>query len=171
MSVTLFFAGCAGKNGVSDYDPDYPIQRLQTFVVKQNGASGISPLDGERIEAAIVQTLRAKGYTAAATGVKNDFVVEYAVTIRKDVPSNVSFGFGFGSFGRNIGASVGTSVTPRHDEATIQLHMIDPATRKVFWSASDTKRFETADDPHKRAAFFKARIREMLAAFPNARKG
>ena len=168
MSATLFFAGCAGKNIVSDYDTDYPIQRLQTFVVKQNGASDVSPLESERIETALIQTLRAKGYTPTATGMKNDFVVEYAVTIRKEIPSNVSFGFGFESFGRNVEASIATSITPRHDEATIRLHMSDPATRKVFWSVSDTTRFETADDPHSRAEFFKARIREMLAAFPNA---
>lgn len=166
IAMTLFLIGCASKGVTPDYDPEYPIGSLKTFVVEPGSVQG-DALDRGRIESAISHTLRQKGYRVEF-GHDADFTVIYELKIEKEVPSPLSFGFGLGTFGSHIGASIGTRITPRHDEAILSVRMVDPRHGRVFWSARarETLDMRTKAGPRAREIFWQNMVDRILGRFP-----
>ncbi|WP_353662127.1 DUF4136 domain-containing protein [Hydrogenimonas sp. SS33] len=167
VSILAFLAGCSAGGPRVDYLPSFKKMALKTFAVEKSPDADIDPLNAERIAGAIEGNLRHKGYTSA---VQPDFIARYDVSVVENVPSNVSFGFGIGSYGRHGGGSVGTSITPSRDRVAIRIDMVDPRTRKVFWSTSTQKSMPDFTTPESRRAFFNAVVYELLKPFPEAKR-
>lgn len=167
--VTMMFllAGCAGSAPTVDYDPSFALEGKKFGVVQTRGGN-IDPLNAERIERAVTRSLEAKGYRSDDPV---DFLVRYDVTVTEDVPSNFSFGFGIGSYGRHGGGSVGTSVTPTGDMVRIRIEMVDPQSGKVFWSAEKVEALPAFDSPESRERFWNGIVRELLEKFLDTSKG
>ena len=162
-AAALLFIGCSGGGPTVDYDPDFDPSRLNRFGVMKAPGSRVDPLDAQRIESAVAGNLTAKGYRHDDPV---DFVARYSVTVLKDVPSNLSFGFGLGSWGHNGGASVGTSVTPSVDKMAISIDMVDPQSDRVFWSASENETMPDFKTPEDRRRFFNAVVYRLLKNYP-----
>ena len=170
IGAWLALTGCTAPKGpVVDYDPGFEMRGLRHFTVEKAPDAGLSDLDNSRIERAIRIVMNAKGYRYASPA---DFIVRYSGILVHDVPDNISFGFGIGGYGPHGGGSIGTAVTPTHDLLQLRIDMIDPAARRVFWSAHYNLRPpEKFDDPKARAAFFDTITQKVLKSFPTATKG
>ncbi len=154
--------GCSTKNIPLDYDPSYDTSRLASFTLKADETAGPDPLDKERIESAIEKLLFSKGYEEASA--LGDFTVLYGMKLYKDRPSPVTFGIGLGGISGNFAGSVSTAITPKRDEISLFVRMVDPKTRLVFWSASVTKEWST--DPAKRRQIIEEAITQTVGLFP-----
>ena len=163
LGMALLFGGCAAKNRLYDYDPSYSTRGLESFTLVAEKAAKPDPLNDERIRSAIENSLFAKGYEEASA--LGDFTVMYGMRIYKNRPDPITFGIGLGGISGNFGGSISTSITPKHDEISLFVKMVDPKTKKVFWSASVTKKWSLAD-PVKRKEIIDAAVEEMLRSFP-----
>jgi hypothetical protein len=163
--TALTFVGCSGKKITTDYDPDFPIASLHTFSLPKSDDS-VDPLNAQRIEDALTRALEAKGYRRVPSG--GDFAVSYRMRVLKDVPSNVTIGFGIGGGARNMGVSMGTAKTLTHNEARFEIVMTDPKSGRVFWNASTAKEIDTDATPQEREAYIRDEVERMLQSFPKA---
>lgn len=167
--ATLFFGGCTALAPRIDYDPAFNATALTTFGVAKE-ASTLSPLDNERVEAALVEALEAKGYRFNDGG-QQDFHALYRVETFHDVPSNFTFGLGIGGGSwEHGGVQVGTSVTPHHDEIELSIEMVRPGDHRVFWSGRTRAELPALDSPQKRQRFFRQLVEEVLKAYPRHRR-
>ncbi len=161
--LLLLLSGCAAKEVPVDFDPAYPVQRLGSFSLEAEVGRGPDPLNAQRIARAIETALLAKGYEAYSEG--GDFIVRYGMELRRKVPAPVTIGLGLGGVSGNVAGSLSTAITPRHDEILLTLRMVDPATKRVFWSSSVRKRWKSLEAASREAVIREA-VDEMLAAFP-----
>lgn len=161
--TVLLFGGCAAKKLPFDYDPAYDTRPLQSFTLVPEKSAKPDPINDERIRNAIESALFAKGYEEASA--LGDFTVLYGMKLYKNRPSPITFGIGLGGISGNFGGGISTSITPKHDEISLFVRMVDPKTKRVFWSASNTKKW-SAEDPLKRQEIIKEAIMQMLRYFP-----
>ncbi len=159
----IVFSGCSAKKPPFDYDPSYDTQKLASFTLQAEKEATHDPLNSDRIKEAIEKALFEKGYEEASA--LGDFTVMYGMKIYKNRPDPVTFGIGLGGISGNFGGSIFTSVTPKHDEISLFVRMVDPKTKKVFWSSSVTKKWK-GFDPAKREETIDEAVRQMLQYFP-----
>ncbi len=163
LFAALWWSGCATKRLPFDYDPSYDMQKLASFTLQAEKEAIPDTLNSDRIKEAIEKVLFEKGYEEASA--LGDFAVKYGMKIYKNRPDPVTFGIGLGGISGNFGGSIFTSVTPKHDEISLFVRMVDPKTKKVFWSSSVTKKWK-GSDPIKREETIDEAVRQMLQYFP-----
>ncbi len=159
----LLMVGCSHKVD-TDFDPAYKTELLKTFSIVHKSKGGADTLDDERITAAITRELERKGYRPVPKEAA-DFHVAFQTRLEEDVPSNVSFGFGFGTYSSGVGTSVGTTHNVSSDKEHIDISMIDPQTKKTFWRASESRKYRRFKTPQARSDYFDKIIASMLNAF------
>jgi len=155
--------GCGTKRIPFDYDPAYDTKELVSFTPVAEREAMPDPINSERIREAIEKALFEKGYEEASE--LGDFTVMYGMKLYKDRPSPITFGIGLGGISGNFGGSLSTSITPKHDEISLFIRMVDPKTGRVFWSSSVTKKWEGSDPANKEAIIEEA-VERMLRHFP-----
>ncbi len=160
----LFMVGCSHKVD-TDFDPSYKTELLKTFAVVHTSKGAPETLDDERIVAAITHELEGKGYLAVSKETA-DFQVTFQTRFEEDVPSNVSFGFGFGTYSSGVGTSVATTRNVTNDQEHIDIYMVDPKTKKTFWRASESRKYRDFKTPQQRSDYFDKIIASMLKTFP-----
>ncbi len=164
----MLLSGCSEKKPVIDYDPGFAVEPLHTFIITDTNVPNISSITEQRIRNALKKVLVAKGYNEGKNGA--DFTVSYQVNIMKDVPSNVSIGFGFGTGGPHTGIGVGASKQLKHDEAMLEIQMHDTQQNHIFWTASYRTRLDNDAAPQERNARINDTVAGMLESFPKAQK-
>ena len=163
--ATLFLGGCASSAPSIDYDPAFDTSRLTTFGVAKE-RSPLCELDDERIEAAIVEALEAKGYRFKKKS-PHDFQALYRVETFHDIPSNFSFGLGIGGGSwKHGGVEVGTSLTPHHDEIALRIDMVRPGDHRIFWSGRIRTTLPPLRTPKERESFYRKTVVEILKRYP-----
>lgn len=168
LIVLLFLILGCSKNPNIDYDPDFPITSLKTYTIVHKTVKGGDTLNDERIYESIMNEMNIKGYKNSSEDTV-DFHITFEVLIKKDVPSNVSFGFGFGTFSGNTGTSIGASRNISSDQGNLLIRMINPATKKTFWQTSYTKEIDKLSSPEDRSDYFKKIVSSMLKEFPSVK--
>ena len=167
LLVFLFLTlGCSSKQPNIDFDPKFSTASLRTYSLVHTASKDGDTLNHERIRKAIISEMQIKGYKQANED-SADFHITFESLIKEDVPSNMSFGFGFGTFSKNVGTSIGTSHNLSGDKGSLLIHMIDPSTNKTFWQASFTKDVHKFTSPIERADYFKKIVADMLKEFPS----
>ena len=160
----VLFMGCS-KTPTVDYDPKFPTASLQTYAIVSKASQQSNPLNEERIRDAVMTEMQQKGYTATDKKTA-DFHISFASIVKEDVPSNVSFGFGLGSFSSGVGTSIGASHRPTKDQGELHINMIDPETQKTFWRTVYTKDIRDFSSPQARTDYFNTIVTTMLKDFP-----
>jgi len=92
--------------------------------------------------------------------------ITFRTAIQEDVPSNVSFGFGVGTYSSGVGTSVGTSRNVTSDKESLFIDMIDPKTKKTFWRAEVSKNRRDYKSPQERTDYMDKTVASMLETFP-----
>ncbi len=162
LPILFLLGGCAQKEVEVDYNPRVKITHYQTFRVAERLDAKLSELDLRRVRRAVTVVLKEKGYRPAPTA---DFTARIDGMIVRDVPSQISFGFGFGGYGPHGGGELGTALTPTEDKLSLRLDMVDTHNR-VFWSASLFEKLPAFKTPQARARFFYQAVEKLLRRFP-----
>ena len=118
----VLLMGCSKTPSV-DYDPKFPTATLQTYAFVSNASQQSNPLNEERIRDAVMTEMLRKGYTATDKKTA-DFHISFDSMVKEDVPSNVSFGFGLGSFSSGVGTSIGASHRPTKDQGQLHINIM-----------------------------------------------
>jgi hypothetical protein len=166
LLLLLLVGGCSSVKVETDYDPTFETGALETFAIVDEGTKRPDTLNEERIREALISQMRAKGYETAVPE-EADFHIMFYSAVEEDVPSNVSFGIGIGTYSRGLGASVGESTNVTYDRGKLFIIMIDPKTKKTFWRAAVSEKLRTFKSPRERAEYLNKTVASMLKDFPN----
>jgi hypothetical protein len=163
--LLVLMVGCSSKKVETDYNPAFSTDALKTFAVVHQSMEGYDTLDDERIRGAIIREMELKGYEAAPQDIA-DFHVTFQTTVEEDVPSNVSFGFGVGTFSSGMGTSIGTTHNVTDDKESLLINVVDPKTQKTFWRAEVSDKRRDFRSPEARSDYFGKTVAAMLKSFP-----
>lgn len=173
-------AACSGIQVSQDYDPATDFSRYRTFAwapepaPKSGDALIDSPLMDRRIRAAIEQTLKSRGFEAAAGG-RADFLITYQLVVRNQIEvTTVGPAFGWGAYPYAYwgypypywGGIDYTTFINQYQEGTLIIDFTDPETEKLFWRGIGSRRVSQQSTPEKTTAKVNRAVAEILAQFP-----
>jgi hypothetical protein len=155
--LALLLAACATPGGPrieSDRAPDADFATYETFSWASPAAPGGTPpplsiLD-TNVRAAIRDELVARGYVES--DVAPDFLVAYESARQDKVKSNpFRIGIGVGSWGDNVGGSVGvgTDSVESYEEGRLVIRAIESASNREVWVGSAADRMDTSGSDSK----------------------
>jgi len=157
LVVAVFMTACSTLKVSTDYDPSVDIKTKSSFAIVHKSATDSLIID--RINAAIKKELTAKGYKQAAQSDADfDVIYEYGSKNKTDVESNfVPIGF-FGGY---------TEVDDyNYVQGTFDIRMIDPSTKKDFWTAKAKNELDTKETPEERTKYVNELVSKILEKFP-----
>lgn len=165
--MLLVLAGCSHQIKVySDIDPDYDLWRYTTFRCAQNEniESGKNPLyynelNDKRVNSAIVEQLKLKGYTAREE--KPDVILHYHIVIEdQTVVVPEPYGYSYGPYWTNLQLS--------YKEGTLIIDLIDANTNRLVWRGWAVSSMDTVYDPHQVEDFIKFAVEKIFRKFPKS---
>jgi hypothetical protein len=162
----LILSGCSSLKVSHDIGPDASFSSLETFSFQPHTAANRDTLNEDRIIKAIKNSLESKGYRFSETRPAN-FKIQFQLESIPNVPSNVSFGLGLGSFSGNLGGSIGTSHRKTYNQDTIVIDLLSPANGKLLWRGTATDKLNQAETPEQRQIQINKLVNAILQPFPN----
>ncbi|MGD9599132.1 MAG: DUF4136 domain-containing protein [Steroidobacteraceae bacterium] len=172
LGAALLAGGCAStpEQPRTMRDPEADFSAYKTFgwypPPGDDGAAGFPSIVDGYIRTAIGNELKGKGYVEAAVGTTPDFVVACDKASAAKLKSNpFRVGIGVGSFGRNVGGSVGVSSSGVRNvkEGSLVVHVIDQARQTEVWRGSIAREIGKGGvDP----ATVQAAVSELMRGFP-----
>jgi hypothetical protein len=164
--------GCAGARPKPDWAtaPDADIAALATFGWETPAREAPRTILAGQIREALAAELAEKGYVQSEDA--PDLVIGYEIATQEAVQSKspVTVGFGVGSWGSNVGGSVGASVPvggkaePRL-ENRVTIRAVDPQANRELWIGTTTTLDQTAD-----AKAVASAIAGVMKGFPDRRR-
>lgn len=128
-------------------------------------SEGIASLTDQRVSAAVMAALEAKGYTAVTENpdCRVSYVFAAHETSTKSGPSvGVGAGGGFGGIGGGVGVNL--PIGRKKQTGTITIDVIDAARNAQIWSGSLDGKFKAAELTEAEA---KNVVSTVLAEYPN----
>lgn len=159
-TALLLGAACASPiKTAHDSDPEADFSRYESYAWIQDGPligpgtgrgglAYISPIDDQRIRAAVEGELAARGYSKVASLEQADLGVSYAVgteektSIREQPGSRVYYG-GYGYGGWYWGSEVRVQ---QYTEGTLRIEFWDRRSKQAVWVGWASKRLSRSDD-------------------------
>jgi hypothetical protein len=118
------------------------------------------------VRTAIAKEMKAKGYTEAAAGATPDLTIEYAAASSEKLKNNpFRIGVGVGSYGSNVGGSVGVGSPSVREvkEGSLVVHVIDHAREAEVWRGSIERELGKGGVDQ---ALVQAAVSELMRDFP-----
>ncbi len=179
LPILLLLAACATPVAV-DYDETVDFARLHTFALlppppTKTGDPRIdNPLLVKRVQAALRETLLARGYREVPE--KPDFYVSFQLGLKQGVESSGGVTFGFGTYVGNgsIGMAYGYPgyEVASYEEGVLTVDILRGRDKTLIWRGTATKRLSESGSKSPEEA--KREIREIvqtiLARFPPGRR-
>jgi hypothetical protein len=172
VPAALLLLGCVPYTVKHDYDPGANFRAYKTFewyatsrrAKGQN--SGGSAIVDRRVQAAVIQQLKAQGFAEAA-GAEPDFLVTY-YPIYKDRRYRTSTQVGGGWRGRHFGYGVGTrfSEVRHYKEGTLVVEIVDGKRNELVWQSAAVGALSNLGDPEEAQEQVAKAVADMLAKFP-----
>jgi hypothetical protein len=175
LAVSLLVLGCSGLEVSQDYDVKTDFSSLKSFAWKSEQQSRTgdirvdNPLLDERVRTAAERTLMAKGFLKD-TGGTPDFIISYAIQIRRRIESErvrttIGLGSGGGGGFGGVGVSTGGGVS-EYDEGMLVIDVTDPGTGDLLWRGTGIRRLPRRSNPEQNAAHVDETVEKILAQFP-----
>ncbi len=162
----LILSGCSSLKVSHDIEPDASFASLETFSFQPHTAANRDTLNEDRIIKAVKNNLESKGYRSSKIK-PADFKIQFQLQSTPNVPSNVSFGLGLGSFSGNLGGSIGTSHRKTYNQETIVIDLLNPTNGKLLWRGTATDKLDQAETPEQRQAQINRLVNAIFLNFPN----
>ena len=172
LCAAMLAGGCAAtpERPQTMRDPQADFSAYTTFGWYQppgdDGAAKLHSIVDGYIRAAIGNELTDKGYAEAAAGAAPDLSVAYEAASGEKLKSNpFRVGVGVGSFGRNVGGSVGVGSPGVRNvrEGSLVVHAIDHARDIEIWRGSIARELGRGSVD---AATVQAAVTELMRDFP-----
>jgi len=156
--IAIAITGCSSLKVYTDFDPSVNIPAKNSFAIVHKSYNDSIVVD--RINAAIKTDLESKGYKQMPKE-KADFdvIYEYGSKNKTDVESDfVPIGF-FGGY---------TEVSNyNYTEGTFDVRMVNPSTKKDFWTATAKNDLDKKESPAERTKYIDELISKILKKFPS----
>lgn len=164
-TLALFMAACTTVT--TDVDKQADFSSYKTFDFGEQGGAPTS-IDARRIEQSIGAQLEANGITRVSAN--GDIYVHHDIVENTEFVSsgsNVSFGYGWNSFG------VITSSPERYRErkyGNLVIELVDKKANQVVWKGLSSRKLTASMDSEKRERLIAEEISEMFKNFPYSGK-
>lgn len=168
---------CAATTNV-DYREGYDFSALHTLRLVPPAQPGTadtrinSPLVEERIRKAIVDRLRAQGFTLVESGADADLT--WQINTRSGVESDRSgVSVGFGTFSRHSAVGIGYGFpgyeVGSYDESVLTIDVLGAQDGALLWRGSDSRRLTDGASPESLTKDVQELVDAVLAKFPPGR--
>jgi hypothetical protein len=148
LAAASLIAGCTSTPAApqSMRDPQANFTAYETFALTtgagaDQAAPSVSLVEGY-IRNAITGEMKRKGYVEAAAGATPDVRVEYEAAKAEKLKNNpFRIGVGVGSYGSNVGGSVGVASPSVKNvtEGTLVVHVIESARNAEVWRGTASR--------------------------------
>lgn len=174
-ALALLFAltACSSVEVKQDWDPGANFAALHSWGWQSStpaltgNARLDDPLVHSRIQNALAETLRAKGY--AQTASKPDFLVTYHIAIEQKLDAQTIY-TGYGPYRGWYGVGGTQTVVDQYDQGTLLVDFIDPGSNNVIWRGTAQSRLQELKTPEEREARVKDAVERLLNQFPPPEK-
>jgi hypothetical protein len=172
-AALLLLSACATYSVKYDFDPGANFRAYRTFEWYASSkrargqSSGSSPLMDRRVQAAVEQQLKAKGYAAATA--EPDFLVTYYPVYRdRRYRTTTTVGVGGGFRYHRFGYGVGTRFSEVHHytEGTIVVEIVDGKSNQLVWQGAAVGALTNLDNPEDAQEQVARAVADMLEKFP-----
>jgi hypothetical protein len=172
FALTLALTACTTYRVYTDYDPAARFASYGTYSWRTT-PDQVSPLIAQRIVDAVDVQLRAKGWSAVATG--GDVAIAANVATRQEyylsdlyaAPYGGGGGGGGGGWGGRWGGAYGgfnSAYVHSFTIGTLAVDMFDAKTRQAIWRG--TAEGAIKKNPTKASADIQTAVAKMFATFP-----
>lgn len=171
LALLLAGAGCSSISVWTDHDPQADFSKRKTYdwYPRAKEADAVVTLTNARVERALEESLKARGFTRSSDG-KADFHVGYRALVqrRSEAPptTDVSvYHYGW----RRTYTVTADSEAKTTEEGTLILDVIDPATKTLLWRGTARGVVDPTRTPEQREARIREAVEKLLADFPPGR--
>lgn len=172
------FAGCASIDIQTDYNPQAvgDMAEYQTYAWLPHPSEGDprvhNPLVASRVEAAVDETLVAKGYTKT-NAASADFMIGWHAALEgkvdvQTVDRYYGYGYGgwYGRYGRGGGAVVSNTHVREYDQGTLIIDIVDKSSNELVWRGAAQAEVIAQATPEERQERIAKAIRKVFEDFP-----
>lgn len=162
LMAMVALTACSRWTVNTDWDQSIDFSGLQRYVLLDNTSADVSPFAKQRIEAAIVATLGARGLQQVSADSESDIAVGFEIaTEDRTTYQTVHSGFGTSGFRHNrshwgVGVSTSTSRTTQqtYTVGSLIIAVFEQNERNLIWegSASGNVDASTSQDEAQIAA-------------------
>jgi len=166
VSIIMFY-GCSSISTTSDYDPSADFAGYSTFSLYDGTIEGSelesAPLVKKRVQEAIVNEMRKKGFTKADS--QNADLIIYTQAGTAEKMNVTDYGYGYGSwwgpypYGRNIDVSYYT-------QGSLIIDLVDNAKDELIWRGIGTAVVQDRGTPEERQKFIDEAVAKILSDYP-----
>lgn len=148
ISLAALLSACSTRPYVeSDYDTTFNFSTVQSYFLMKTPSDEINnqaalSLADQRIQAAIIDQMDARGLTQVKDADSADIRVSYHITTREKTRYNnynLRVGYGFFRYPFGVGYGYDTQVD-QYVQGTLLVDAIDPQENRVVWRGSGMKR-------------------------------
>ena len=168
ISLAALFAGCAAPASKVRVDQaEGGLPNCQTFAWHAVSGDAASLAD-QRVRAAVLEELKAKGYAENAE--KPDCRITYHLATREIPKSKPGVGVGVGGGSGGVGGGIGISLPIGRKDGytgTFTLDVIDGAKNAQVWSGSTDVEIESAEITDRDAVSL---AKDVLQAYPDRKE-
>ena len=161
----LAYTACASTQVKIDYEHGADFARYHSFALQKGTivAQGLvdtrNTLVRDRIDAALADGLRAKGFVAAADN--PDLLVTYVAGARtRQELEHIDWAYPWGPFW--VGPGYSDFWISEHEQGTLIIDFVEAATKKLVWRALVV----AFDQPFSERRFIDAAVSKALAKYP-----
>ena len=179
MKQTVLFivfaslAACSGISVTSDWDPGVDFSQFKTFAVLEETQPSINRLVDQRVRAAIVAELTAKGLRQVDTPDKADLAIGYQVTTEQHSTDHTVHS-GWGTRGYRSSrhthwrTPTGTSRTTQVNftVGTLVIAAFQMSDKELVWEGSASGTVNPSSGPEQREQRINDAVQRILKDFP-----
>lgn len=179
MKQTFFYlvlatlVACSSISVRSDWDRGIDFSRFETFTLLEEGSESINRLIDQRIRAAIVAELKAKGLQPVEEPDQADLAMGFQVTTEERTSfHSVHSGWGVHGYrshpARWRGAPAGTSRTTQVNftVGTLVIAAFQTSDKNLVWEGSATGTVDPSRGPEQSERRINDAVRQILRDFP-----
>jgi Domain of unknown function (DUF4136) len=164
--LALWLAGCAGTAPTVRVDKgDADLSKCQSFDWLPASQDATASLTEQRVRAATLRELEARGYTHSTD--KPDCRITYRLAISEATQAKPRVGVGAAGGSGGVGGGVGISIPlgkRKQNTGTFTMDIVDVASNSQIWAGSLEAGFEGSEPTEEEAA---GAVRKVLAEFPD----
>jgi hypothetical protein len=164
-ALALCLVACASSTPAVRVDKaDADLSKCQTFDWLPTSQEATS-LTEQRVRAAVVEQLQAKGYTQSTDKPDCRFTYTLATSEAPQSKPRVGVGASGGTGGGGVGVGISLPIGKRsNNRGTFTIDVVDVASNSQIWAGSVDAGFEASDLSEQEAAGV---VRKVLAEFPD----
>ncbi len=166
------FAACSSISVTSDWDPSIDFSQFETFALLEEPQQSVTRLVDQRIRAAIVAELTAKGLEQVDTPDKADLAIGYQVTTEERTSyhtvDNAWRSNRYWSSRAHWGPSLGAGRTTRIDftVGTLVIAAFQTGDKELVWEGSASGAVNPSSGPKQSEQRINDAVRQILENFP-----